>query len=119
MDSDLNTSKGCLWLNARKASWLISLRAFSNKAIYYHWIDVDVIAGILGLLGELLGVDLILVINNNCCCSGSIGLVVKLMVMARLRLVPALWGFVELISVLIRLFVILVSDSRSRLCFNL
>jgi hypothetical protein len=41
---------------------------------------------------------------------------VKLVVAARPRLVLALRGFIELVSVLIRLFIILVSNSRSRLC---
>lgn len=74
----------------------------------------------MGLLSELL--DLILIISNDYYCSGSVEVVVKLAVMARPRLGPAcalLRGFAELVTVLIGLFIILVSNSRSRLCFDL
>jgi hypothetical protein len=118
VDSDLDTGEGCLRLNAGKASRLISLRASGNEAVRRRRTDVDaVIAGTPGLLGELL--DSILVTSDDCCCSGSVELVVELAVVAGPRLVPALRGFAELVTVLIGLFVMSVGNSRSRLCFDL
>jgi hypothetical protein len=74
----------------------------------------------IGVIKELL--DLILIISNVYYCSGSVEVVVKLAVIARPRLGPAcalLRRFAELVTVLIGLFIILISNSRSRLCFDL
>jgi uncharacterized membrane protein len=64
----------------------------------------------------------VLVISNNYYYSSCIILIVKLVIVAGLRLGLAyvLYKSIELlIIVLIKLFIIITSDSRSRLWFNL
>ena len=70
-----------------------------------------------GLLDKLL--DSILVTSDDYYYSGSVELVVELTVVTRPRLILVLRGFTELVIVLIRLFVMSVGNSRSRLCFDL
>jgi hypothetical protein len=113
VDSDLDTSDGCLQLNVGKATQLISWRASGNEAVRRRWVDVDiVIVGMLELLGKLL--DSILVTSDDCCYSGSVRVVVKPAVVCAL-----LYRFAELVTVSIGLFVMSVGNSGSRLCFGL
>jgi hypothetical protein len=103
---------------------LISLRTSGNEAVRRRCVVVDVVVavimGLLRLFGESL--DLVLVMSDDRCCSGCVVLAAKLAVVAGPRLGPAcvLRGSVEpLMTVLIGLFVIIASDSGSRLRFDL